>query len=299
MIKPPKMIRGDGIGVIAPAGPVTPSELQPGITTLESEGYPVFQGNYLYQREGYLAGHDDERLEDLHTMFQRDEIKAIICARGGYGSLRLLDWIDFELIKRHPKIILGYSDVTALLLALFRETGLVTFHGPMVKDCTKNDLKNLASFFRLVRDDVPFEMDLETSQVHNPAVVKGPLLGGNLSLVVSLIGTPFEPSFQGALLFIEDRREPIYRIDRMMTQLRLCGVLREISGLLVGQFDEDGDTAAVRDLMIERVSDFDIPVICDLPFGHGQDNITLPIGLTATLDPEKGRLIIPEVSVNS
>ena len=149
-LKPPRLRKGEAVGVIAPAGPVTPSEIQPGINLLESFGYKVIVSPHLYQKEGYMAGNDETRLQELISMLEDGDIKVILCARGGYGTLRLLEQIDFDVILRNPKIIVGYSDITALLLAIYKKTGLVTFHGTMVKELSKNRNRNLESLLELV-----------------------------------------------------------------------------------------------------------------------------------------------------
>ena len=283
-ISPPRLTPGDGIGIVAPAGPVNPSEIQPGIALLESKGYQVFPGSHLYDRLGYLAGDDQVRLQDLHTMFENDRVKVILCARGGYGTLRLLPEIAFDLIRTHPKIISGYSDISALLLAVHEKTGLVTFHGPMVKDMTQDDSGNLAAFLDLVSGEERLTLDLSGGRMIRPGQGRGPLLGGNLTVICHLAGTPFMPSLQGALLFIEERGEDLYRIDRLLTQLRVGGLLEGIAGLILGGFDDCGDFTAIERLVAERCHGLDIPILSGLPVGHGPKNRCLPLGVQAFLD---------------
>jgi muramoyltetrapeptide carboxypeptidase len=284
VIKPPRLKRGDKIGVISPAGPVSESNLKPGLNILRSSGFEVRLGPHVYDSRAYLAGDDEARLDDLHNMFRAPEIRAVFCARGGYGSPRLLDKIHYDLIKENPKIIVGYSDITALLMAIHGKTGLITFHGPIVRELPINDSKNWESLLRLLSSDQPLKLSLTDKTAFLPGKAKGPLIGGNLSLICNLLGTPFLPSLGGCILFIEERKEPVYRIDRMLTHLALSGELKSLSGLIAGQFEGCGDTAAINGLLFEIVSDLEIPLATGLPIGHGPENIALPIGGMAVFD---------------
>lgn len=286
-IKPPRLEKGHGIGIIAPAGPLNQSELQPSIDLLISLGYGIILAPHLYHRQGYLAGSDDSRLEDLHSMFHNEDVKAIFCARGGYGTLRLLDRINYNLIERNPKVILGYSDITALLLAIYKKTGLVTFHGPVVNELHKNENQNLSLLLELFSTQDSFRWDLTKGKALMPGKAKGILLGGNLSLISHLIGTPFMPTLGETILFIEERGESLYRIDRMLTHLRLSGLLNRIAGLIIGRFIDCGDISDIHHLAMDMVSELNIPVVSGLPVGHGTQNVTLPLGLQATLDTEQ------------
>lgn len=297
-MKPPRLRKGDLVGIIAPAGPVDPSELEPAISLLESFGHRTISANRLYERKGYLAGDDEVRLEALHKMFQDKEVKAILCARGGYGTLRILDRIDFELIRNHPKIFVGYSDITALLLSIYRHTGLVTFHGPVVREFPKNHEENLNAMLNLVRGETLPGLDLMNGSVLRQGDARGILLGGNLSLITNLIGTAFLPSLKGTIVFIEERDEPLYRIDRMLTHLRLSGVLNGIHGLVAGRFEECGDMDAIKGLLLDTVADQDIPVMTGLPVGHDWENVTLPLGLEVNIDTDQMALSFSESCVN-
>ena len=286
LIKPPRLRPGDLIGIISPAGPVDESELQPDLELLESSGFRIHIAPHVYDRQGYLAGDDEARLSDLHALFQDRKIKAIICARGGYGTLRLLDRIDYDLIRENPKIIVGYSDITALLMAINKETGLITFHGPMVRGLSALHDNSRESLFRLISSNQPVSF---SPMAGNPLIVgraTGPLIGGNLSLICHLIGTPFLPSLEGSLLFIEDKGEPLYRIDRMLTHLALAGQLKGIAGLIGGEFIKCGDPSAVDDLLNTAASELEIPLITGFPIGHGLKNTALPLGIPARLDAD-------------
>jgi muramoyltetrapeptide carboxypeptidase len=298
-LKPPKLQKGGTVGVIAPAGPVTPSEIQPGIKLLESFGYKVIVSPHLYRRQDYVAGDDETRLGDLHSMLGNGDVKVIFCARGGYGTLRLLEKIDFELIRRNPKIIVGYSDISALLLAIYKKTGLVTFHGTMVRELSKNRNRNLRSFLDMVSSDEAWQLNLSKGNALVPGQVKGRLLGGNLSLICHLLGTPFMPSLNKSILFVEEKEEPIYRIDRMMTHLRLSGQLRGLVGLIAGSFEGCGEISSINRVLVDTVSHLQIPVVSGLPVGHGPENISLPLGVQASLDTEAMTLSIIEPCVTS
>ncbi len=286
LIKPPRLRPGDLIGIISPAGPVDESELKPNLELLESSGFRIHIAPHVYDRHDYLAGDDEARLSDLHDMFQDRETKAIFCARGGYGTLRLLDKIDYDLIREHPKIIVGYSDITALLMAITKKTGLVTFHGPMVRGLSSLHDSSRESLFKLISSDQPVSF---SPIAGNPLIsgrAAGLLIGGNLSLICYVVGTPFLPSLAGCILFIEDKGEPLYRIDRMLTHLSLAGQLKGIRGLIGGEFIECGDPSAVDDLLNTLVSDLDIPLITGFPVGHGMINLALPLGIPARLDAD-------------
>lgn len=280
--KPERLRQGDTIGIIAPASPVTHDEIQPAIQIIEQKGYRVLEGLHLYTSLGYLAGSDEDRLDDLHGMFKNSKVKAILCARGGYGTPRLLDKINYDIIKKNPKLFIGYSDITALLLAINHKTGLATCHGPMAKN-KKNSEDNLSSLLDLISSENKTNFSLVENNVIKKGKADGRLLGGNLSLISSLQGTPFLPSFKDCILFIEESGEPLYRIDRMLTQLKLGGVLEGIRGLIAGSFEECGDIAEINRLLLEAAPAH-CPVYSGFPAGHGEDNQALPFGTKAVLD---------------
>jgi muramoyltetrapeptide carboxypeptidase len=297
IFKPAPLKPGDAVAVIAPAGPVDPAEIQPGIELLLASGYEVITGEHLYDRRDYLAGPDEDRLADLHAVLRNPQVKAVLCARGGYGVHRLLDRIDFTLFRKHPKILVGYSDITALHLAVHRKTGLVTFHGPMVKDLLKNERRNFQTLLGVIARARTLSLDLPGAKVLRPGRAVGRLLGGNLSMITHLLGTGFMPDLKGAMLLVEDTGEVLYRIDRMLTHLRLSGRLKGISALVAGEFGECGDPDRIDELILDAVRDTNIPVLSRLPFGHGEANMTLPIGLPGVLDTRKLKLTLTEPAV--
>ncbi|MBW1796939.1 MAG: LD-carboxypeptidase [Deltaproteobacteria bacterium] len=297
VIKPAGLRRGDSIGVISPAGPLDETGLQSGIEILESSGFKVRLAHHVYSRLDYLAGEDEARLEDLHGMFRDSDIKAVFCARGGYGTTRLLDKIKYDLIRQNPKILVGYSDITALLLAIQKRTGLITFHGPVVRELASGHQGNYDNLISLLSSDKPLKLSLAKGNVLIPGRATGSLIGGNLSLICHLIGTPFLPSLDGCILFMEDREEPLYRIDRMLTHLKLSGQLGGLSGLVAGKFEECGDTSTINGLLMDVLSDLDIPIATGLEVGHGHKNLSLPLGLPTELDTDRLTLSVTEVAV--
>ena len=287
------------IGVIAPAGPA-PLDTDKAITWMRARGYSlrIFPG--VYQTDGYLAGSDDVRLNDLHAAFADSEVDAIICLRGGYGTPRILDRIDFQLLQNHAKPFIGYSDITALHLAISRYAGFVTFHGPLLNaDLLGGKQKPTeSSFFNLLRGQVktgsvlthPVAWPLTTIE---PGIAHGRLLGGNLAMIAAMMGTPYEMEAEGVILFIEDINEPLYRIDRLLTQLRLAGTLHKLRGVLVG--DVAGvDVATLERLLKQTFAPLRIPVLSGWRSGHCDPNLTLPMGALVRLDAGNKELVLEQ-----
>ena len=297
MIKPSKLKPGDAVGVVSPAGPVNPSDLEAGLHFLKAKGFTVHVAPHVYDRQEYLAGNDEDRLSDLQIMFRNPEIKAIFCSRGGYGSLRLLDRIDYDLIRKNPKIIVGYSDMTALLTAIFKKTGLITFHGPMVKGLSSLPEKTWQNLVQMISSEQPASFSPMAGYPLRGGKATGPIMGGNLSLICRLLGTPFMPSLKGCILFIEDRGEALYRLDRMLTHLTLAGSLEGVKGLIAGQFIDCGEPAAIDRLIKERFKPMNIPMAAGFPLGHGPENTTLPLGVLAELDTDAMSLSLLESTV--
>jgi muramoyltetrapeptide carboxypeptidase len=259
---------------------------------LRKAGFSVRLGAHALDRRGYLAGDDDSRLEDLHTMFRDPDVRAIFCTRGGYGTLRLLHRIDYDLVRQSPKILVGYSDVTALLLAVHVRAGLVTFHGPMVREMAGGDEANLPFLFDILGGQPGREIPLTGTSIFFPGEVEARLLGGNLSLLCHLIGTPYFPDLRGALLFVEERGEPLYRIDRMFTHLALSGHLDGVAGLLGGEFADCGPMQDLEGFFEDLASRLRIPTVLGLPAGHGRKNLTLPMGAPVRLSTDGRSLFL-------
>ncbi|MBN2059727.1 MAG: LD-carboxypeptidase [Deltaproteobacteria bacterium] len=299
IIKPSRLKKGDKIGIVAPAGPVKNSELQASIKLIMEYGYQVYVSPNVYAQADYLAGDDNARLSDFHKMFEDQEIKAVLCARGGYGSLRLIDKISYDLVRRNPKILIGYSDITALLISIFQKTGLITFHGPLAKELAGKKKIFVDSLFRTISTTDPITLRFAEGKSYRKGIAEGVLIGGNLTLICGLLGTPFFPPLEKVILFIEEKGEDVYRLDRMFTQLRLSGRLRGLSAMIFGGFEDCGHKPAVEKLLMDITSDFGFPVCSKFPAGHGDENITLPIGLPALLDTGEMTLSFQQPCVKS
>jgi len=291
--------KGGVIGLIAPAGPVAIDPLE-ARQWVRSRGYElrIFPG--VSQRDGYLAGSDEVRLRDLHDAFSDPEIDAIFCLRGGYGCPRLLDRIDYPLLANNPKLLVGYSDITALHLAIARHAGFMTFHGPMFnidllkgkQSPTESSLFDLLSG-RLKTGDALEHPNAYPLTTLAPGSASGRLQGGNLTLVCASLGTPYEIDTDGVILFIEDVNEPLYRVDRLLTHLRLAGKLQGLKGVLVGDF-AGVDPEALARLLKQELGPLGIPVLAGWRSGHCDPNLTLPLGARVRLDADARRLVLEQ-----
>ncbi|MBR7795657.1 MAG: S66 peptidase family protein [Bacillota bacterium] len=299
MIHPPRLKKGDTIGVIAPAGPPDRTRLQKAISFFLNMGLCVQLGKHIDKRNGYLAGTDSERLEDLQDMITNPAIKAIVFARGGYGCARITPYIDFACIKKQPKIFWGYSDITYLHTAIRQRTGLITFHGPMLaSDIGNDDFDYLsARMFEQLFQPTTYTYTEEISPLHVIAEgnANGELVGGNLSLLVSSLGTPFEIDTTNRLLLLEDIGEEPYRIDSMLNQLKLAGKLETAAGIILGDF-ADAKPKVTPSLPLDKVFDdyfrkLDIPVISGFKIGHCMPHIAIPLGVEACLSSYDKKLI--------
>ncbi|WP_258360054.1 S66 peptidase family protein [Moorella sulfitireducens] len=307
--KPQALQKGDMIGIIAPASPLLDQAyLTRGVGFLLNQGYKVRTGTHIGKATGYLAGSDSRRLADLHEMFLDPEVKAIFCLRGGYGTLRLLAGLDLNLIRSHPKIFVGYSDITALHLAFNKLTGLVTFHGPMLYPELGNE--DLSSYTRecLCRaltvaappGSIPPAPGLPPPVTITPGRAEGIVAGGNLSLVAASLGTPFEIDTRGKILFLEEVDEAPYRIDRMLTQLKLAGKLEAAAGIVFGFCTGCGDSThqpGLLEVIASLIAPLGIPCFYGLPAGHLATQATLPLGIRACLDAAACTLTYLEAAV--
>ena len=293
-IRPPRLKPGDTIGIVAPAGPFDPDKFMKGKAVLESMGFQTFFDEGIFQKHGFLAGTDSQRSDQVNRLFADPSVQAIVCARGGYGSMRILPFLDFETIQTHPKIFLGFSDVSALLSVLYDQCSLVTFHGPMVTTLAKASEKTIMVMKTALTSDAPLELTPEYGTVIEPGVCSGILAGGNLTTLCHLIGTPYTPNFKGKILLLEDVGEMPYRIDRMLTQMKLAGCFNEITGLILGTFKDCGQLNEIVEIFNTIFEDADIPILAGFDVGHGEHNLTIPMGLGATLDTDKKRLLFHE-----
>lgn len=310
MIEPKTLKKGDKVSLIAPSGFVSPEKLAKAIQNIKKLGFRPVYSNTVLNKYGYLAGNDAERLEDLHRAFSRSDVKGIICIRGGYGAMRLLSEIDFELISRNPKFFMGLSDITALLQAITKKTGLITFHGSLASsDFNEYSEKSFLQFStgKLAKIDISGKIDADGEKsekqpfVINPGKSSGELWGGNLSLLVSLIGTPFDVDWSGKLIFIEEIAEPPYKIDRMLTQLILAGKLQQAAGIIFGIFtDCDVDstdtlpenTFTLKQVIKDRMQNISAPAVYGFSFGHTENRAIFPVGAKAEFWAEEFKISI-------
>ncbi|MCK9408211.1 MAG: LD-carboxypeptidase [Bacteriovoracaceae bacterium] len=309
-IKPTSLKKGDCIGIVSPASPPSVIEkIYKGAEYFERLGYRVVFGKNVQKVYGYLAGTDQERADDINAMFADRNVKAIVAVRGGYGTPRMLSLIDYSLIKKNPKILVGYSDMTALQLAIFRKTGLVTFSGPMagVEMYKGIDPFTEEHFWSCLTSTK------KLGEVKNPdgkefhTIVKGKcsgaLLGGNLSLIVSLAGSKYIPTFKESLLFLEEIEEETYRFDRMMNQLRITNILNDAAGIIIGELtdvkasDISKPYLTVEQVLNDYLAELKKPIVSGLVYGHINKKLTIPIGIRATLDATKSTLRFDESAV--
>ncbi len=314
LVKPARLEPGMTVGLIAPAGASNNrQQVYHAIDVLKSLGYRVKEGEHLYARTQYLAGPDKDRAADVNRMFADPEVDGIFTLHGGYGTMRILPYLDYAMIRQNPKVIIGYSDITGLLLGLYARAGLVGFHGP----CAVSTFSEytLAEYKKVVVNPT------QTTVIGSPPVVeypegqaersnrimtfaggkgRGRLVGGNLSLLSPLIGTPYEPDFQDAILFLEDVNEAYYRLDRMLTHLLLAGKLDQVSGIALGKFTkipEEGNSFNLEEIIEQLLVPLGIPVVRGFMIGHVADKTTVPIGIQAELDGDKGTLTLLEPAV--
>jgi len=316
IIKPPRLQPGDTVGLIAPASAAfEPATIREGAETLQSLGFKVKIGKHIKEKYGYLAGSDENRVADLHQMFKDDEVKAIIALRGGYGSMRLLNLIDYNLVKRHPKILLGYSDITSLNLAIYHQTRLVTFHGPVAISSFSKYTQQY--FWKVVSatespgeithpdPDNPLRPTAHLNTIR-PGKATGRLVGGNLTLFTALLGTPYEVDTRDAVLFLEETGEEPYDVDRMLTQLLLAGKLDHVAGVVFDRCPNCKpadfkpafyNSFSLEEVLEDRLAQLNCPVLYGLNVGHEADKPTLPIGIKMTLDADRKALIFEEAAV--
>ncbi len=299
LLKPPPLRPGDTIGVIAPAGAVYEDLLARGVRALEASGFRVVLAEGILARKGYLAGSEQQRAETLERFFLRDDIAAIFCARGGFGSIQLLPALDPDLIRAHPKIFVGFSDVTALLNWMSQCCGVVVFHGPMVAVEFAGELEGgVSSGFWDALTGKRRLWQIKGSGVLRTggAPVRGALAGGCLSVLVTTLGTPYEIDTAGKIVFLEDVGERPYRIERMLTHLRMAGKLDRVAGIVTGAFNdcESGAERDVTEVLADVFAGAPYPVVTGLPCGHATPNTLLPIGLNAELDGRNGVLMLVE-----
>ncbi len=309
-VKPQRLKPKDVIGIISPAS--SPDEflrVEKGVKYLESLGYRVKVGKNVGKNHGYLAGTDEERVEDLHSMFKDKNVKAVFTVRGGYGAFRLLDKIDYRIIKSYPKIFVGYSEITSLQMAFFEKTGLVTFAGPMVGVDFYDEVRpyTTENFWAMITSNkkigkLTFPEDQKLPSL-NKGNASGRIVGGNLAVFAALLGTEYFPNLTGKILMIEDIGELPYRIDRILNQLRLAGAFKKIKGIILGRFvdcnehDPAKKTLSLGEVIQHYVGAVKVPSVYTFPHGHIKDFLTVPFGIKVNLNATKGTIEFAEAAV--
>jgi len=298
-VKPPALRPGDTVGVVAPASNIKRPELEAGCTALLRAGFLPFYFDSILDQDLYFAGSVERRVRELEDMFTRDDVRAIVCARGGYGTNYLLERIDLEKVRAHPKIFVGYSDITSLLTYFADEGSLVTFHGPMAaKDWARVDGVDLTSWQAALSGAAPWDVALgaEVSGLVE-GEAEGILYGGCLSILVASLGTPYEIETGGTILFLEDISAKPFQIDRMLMQLRLAGKLAGVRGIIFGEMldclQSAGQDSMLQEIVTRIVGDLRVPVAFGLRSGHVTSrNITLPFGVQARLMVRDGSVAV-------
>lgn len=308
-VKPSALRPGDTIGVVSPSSYKALEALQPGIDKIRQRGYRLLFGEHAFDRRGYLAGEDRDRAADLNAMFANPEVKAVLCTRGGYGASRILDYLDWDLIRAHPKPLIGYSDITTLHLAFLRQTEMVVFYAPMIitlaRDVSPLVVDNLFDLLEKPQPLGTYDTREGNVQTLVPGVVEGELTGGCLCLVTAACGTPEQVDARGKILCLEDVDEPPYAVDRMLTQLKRCGVLDEAAGFVIGEItnweqhvSDPAETLTIEQIWQDILVPLGKPTIIGFPFGHVTHPLTLPFGVRARLDATAGTLTLLEPAVS-
>lgn len=299
-IKPKKLRRKDLIGIISPASATNDEKLvENGIKYIESLGYKTIVGKNVGKVRGYLAGTDEERIDDIHQMFGDKNVKAIFCLRGGYGAFRLLDKIDYKLIQKNPKIFVGFSEITALQMAFLKKSNLISFAGPMVVPNFSSEIDTFTEerFWRSITSTASRER-IQISAKQQLSKIKigqttGRLIGGNLSVFSALIGTGYVPELMNKILFLEEIDEPPYKIDRMLNQLKLNNSFKKLNGIILGSFkggieqDKNKKTLTLEEVWNDYFESVKIPVIHSFPHGHIKDMVTMPLGIKVRMNMKK------------
>ena len=301
IITPPYLKKNDTIGIVCPSGYMPFEKAQACIDTLQQWDFKMQVGKTLGNQFNYFSGTDDERLNDLQTMMDDEKVKAIFCARGGYGLSRIIDRLDFTPFKKNPKWIIGYSDVTILHVHLYSKFGIASLHSPMASAFNNGGVQN--EFVQSLRKAIigePCYYSYNPHTLNKEGVAEGELVGGNLSLLVHLIGTPSEVDTKNKVLFLEDVGEYLYNVDRMMMQLKRSGKLESLAGLVIGGFTEMKDTIIpfgqnVYEIIFDKVKDYNYPVCFDFPIGHTDRNYALKVGVKHRLIVNEEKVVLKEL----
>ena len=296
---PQSLKPGDLVGVAAPAGYLNDHErYHQGCSIIRDMGFEIYEPEKKWPGHGYLADTDAARIAELHRLWEAPEVKAIFALRGGFGSLRLLDHLHLEVVRSHPKLFVGFSDITVLHNIIIDKTGLICLHGPGLAALTESDQASQERLFHCLRGDWHRSLRENIEIVRTADPVEGTLLGGNLSSLVTLLGTPWFPQLNGAILLLEDINEPLYRLDRLLTQLWLSNAADDINGIILGQFSEDDAEPVERlrrsEFVWARVTELTaakpVPIWGNFPVGHTRRNLTVPLGAPVTMSSDSGTL---------
>lgn len=289
-VKPRCLKPGDTIGIVAPSSPFSREAFEKGIAVIRGMGFETCLADRLFEQRGYLAGEDALRAAGLQRMFADEGVQGIVCVRGGFGALRLLARLDYAAIASHPKPFVGFSDATALHQAFLTRAGLVTFHGPMVCSLGRDDAVSRDTLERVLTGIPSREISVEKNRPLRKGIAEGVLVGGNLATLCHLQSTPYAQSLAGKILLLEEINEAPYRIDRMLTHMKIAGCFRGLAGVMVGQFEECGSPAQIEDILLDCFDDGVMPVSAGFAVGHGRRNETVALGLRARLDATTGIL---------
>ncbi len=307
IIKPPALKPGDTVAISSPAGAVWDSgNVEKFTGIIESLGFKVKHGQTLKEKTGYFAGNDELRAKELNTFFADAEVKAIFSQKGGWGCARLLEKLDYETIRKNPKVIMGFSDITSLLVAIYSKTGLVTFHGPVGNsgwnDFSVDYIKRVLMKKEAVTYAYP-DKDEDKPYLLNPGKAKGTLIGGNLAVLAGIMGSKYLPDWKNKILFLEEVEEEPYSVDRMLTQLRLAGVLKNISGFVFGKCakclaEEPFKAFTLKEVLEQHIKPLKIPAFYGAMIGHIENKYTIPVGVKAEIDADKFEIKLLEAAVS-
>lgn len=274
---------GDTLGVCAPSARFDTEKFNMGIQVLKNLGFEVIVPEGVFGEKRYLAGDDVLRAHVVNQLFSDPKIDGIICARGGFGAMRILDHLDWGLIRRHPKPFVGYSDITAILLSIIKQTGNRVIHGPNVVSLADAPEETLESFYKTLTGSHD-KIEATSGHILKPGKCNGMLTGGNISTISHLMGTRFQPDFKDTVLFLEDIGEPAYKIDRMLTQMKMTGIFEGIRGVITGAFENCDNDEYIEEIVYEIFDDFHVPVLSGLDSGHGKINLSLCMGTDIEMD---------------
>ncbi len=311
-ILPKRLKAGDTIGLITPSAPITRQQLDDTVEKLHKLGFKTFYRDTVLSQYGYFAGKDQERADEMMGMFSNKQVDAILCVRGGYGAIRILDMLDYDLIKENPKVFMGYSDITAFINAIHNRTGLVTFHGPLgVSKLNEFVWYSFESVVMNPENHHKYRYEREPGTQANPEFDRytinsgkatGKLIGGNISVIASMIGSDFEPDFENKIVFLEEIEEKTYRVDKMLVHLLQATNLKKAAGIVFGVFNQcninDEPRLTLKQAIADLFEPLTIPISYGFPFGHIDNIITLPIGIEARFNANKNTLKLLEKAVS-